>query len=92
MTELGATHVCCPRGYHRIWIDSAAASAVSDVQLFGIKKGLRRHHHANDRSLENVLRKWRIYSYMLLFKGGIKTVETDSNYISKYVSMPLATL
>jgi hypothetical protein len=43
-TELGAKHVCCHRGYHRLWIDSAAATAVSDGNLFGIKKGLRGHH------------------------------------------------
>jgi len=38
MTELGATRVCCHRGYDRLWIDSAEASAVSDGHLFGIKK------------------------------------------------------
>jgi len=80
-TESGATYVCRHRGYHRPWIDSAAASAVSDGHLFGIK----------ERPTRKLLRQWSASGERLaqeanmhaFLKGGIKTVEKDGNYISK---------
>jgi hypothetical protein len=51
------------------------------VICLALEKSLRGKHYTNDQPLQNVLRKWRIH--MLLFKGGIKTVEKDGNYISK---------
>jgi len=70
MTELGATHVCCHRGYHRPWIDSVAAFAVSDGHLFGIKKRPAR------TPLRHCKTSCANGEYTcFFFKGGIKTVE-----------------